>query len=220
MSTDKDYSGASPEAPLNQPTPDDASGAEAIPCDETSASGGTTRKKTNLLAPGGTKELRSHFDRMLIFASVLLLLCLYLPWLPGMYGSIPGWKIPYSIPDIPLDEIRHLDSVDRPDSIFLLNFIAVGVLVFCRTSSISGLRDLVASIVLVVGGTYAGVYFAGEWGWCFFYHYVGCYVAFAALAMVVASGLFRMRLIRQMPLVKSLLLLSGAFLITGWFLPR
>jgi len=163
--------------------------------------------------------LKPHFDLLLIAAGVLAFLSLYLPWLPAIYGTVPGWMVPYSTADLMLDEIRHLEDVRRPESLFILSFVGAAALLFSRTSRFAGLRDLAASILLTVGGGYVLVYFAGEWGWCLLYHHVGPYAAFTALALVVAAGLRRINYMPRTPAARLFLLLAGAFLATGFFLP-
>lgn len=167
----------------------------------------------------GHFRFKARFDGLLVLAALLAFLSLYLPWLPGLYGAVPGWKVPYSTTDIPLDEIRHLENVVRPHSMFLLSFVGIVALVFSRTSRYVGIRDLLAGIVLVVGGGYVLIYFADEWAWCLLYHYVGPYAAFASLGLMAAAGLRRMTLLRWIHISRALLLLAAAFLITAWFLP-
>lgn len=164
-------------------------------------------------------ELTPQFDRLLVLAALLAFLSLYLPWLPGLYGSVPGWKVPYSTPDIPLDEIRHLEEVAKPDSLFLINCVGLLALLFCRTSRHAGVRDLVASVILTVGGGYFLIYFAHEWGWCLRYSYVGPYAAFMSLGLIIGAGLWRTKYMPWVEPSKVLLLVASAFLLTGLFLP-
>jgi hypothetical protein len=155
----------------------------------------------------------------LILAVLLALASLYLPWLPGLYGPVPGWKVPYAAPDVSLDQIRHLEAVARPDSLFLLSFVSIVAFLLCRTSRYAGVRDIVAAVVLVAGGGYLLVYFADEWGWCLSYNYVGPYAAFASLILMVISGLLRSKFMPWISRDRILLLLASAFLVTGWFMP-
>ncbi len=174
----------------------------------------------DLLRLGGAHRLlRPRFDRVLILGVSLAFVSLYLPWLPGLYGAIPGWKVPYCAPSVSLDIIRHLEAVKRPESLFLLSLVGVMALVFCRTSRYAGVRDIVAAIILTAGGGYALIYFADEWGWCLLYNYVGPYAAFTALVLVVSAGLRRTTFVPWVPVSRALLLLASAFLITGWFMP-
>lgn len=166
----------------------------------------------------GTR-LTPQFDRLLILAAILALVSLYLPWLPGLYGAVPGWKVPYSTPDISLDEIRHLETVVRPESLFIINLVGIAILAFCRTSRHAGMRDLVAGVLLVAGGGYVLIYFAREWGWCLLYNYVGPYAAFTSLGLVVASGLLRVKFMPWIRPADLLKVIAAAFLITGFFLP-
>ena len=164
-------------------------------------------------------ELKPQFDRLLLAAAILAVFSLYLPWLPGLYGSVPGWKAPYSTPEITLDQIRHLEDVRRPESLFVLSIAGAVALAFCRTSRFAGVRDLVATMVLVTGGFYGLVYFADEWGWCLRYHYVGPYAAFASLGLMVLAGLCRSKFMPWIPKSGIYLLLASALLLTGWFMP-
>jgi len=163
--------------------------------------------------------LKPQFDRLLVLAAVLAFASVYLPWLPGLYGSVPGWKVPYSQPDIPLDEIRHLEMVKRPESLFLINIVGIVAVLFCRTSRHAGLRDLVACVLLVTGGGYILAYFLDEWRWCLFYNYVGPYAAFMSMALMVTAGLLRTKFMTWVPQSRVLLLVASAFLLTGFFLP-
>ncbi|MCD6405970.1 MAG: hypothetical protein J7M19_09100 [Planctomycetes bacterium] len=174
----------------------------------------------DLLHLGGAHRLlRPRFDRVLILGVFLAFLSLYLPWLPGLYSAVPGWKVPYCAPSVSLDVIRHLEAVKRPESLFLLSLVGVIALVFSRTSRYAGVRDFVAAIILAAGGGYALIYFADEWGWCLLYNYVGPYAAFTALALVVLAGVRRTTFVPWVPVSRALLLLASAFLITGWFMP-
>jgi hypothetical protein len=165
------------------------------------------------------REISAQYDRLLVLAAVLAFLSLYLPWLPGLYGAVPGWRVPYSTPDIPLDEIRHLEQVIRPNSLYYVNFIGVIALIFCRTSKRAGVRDFVASVILAVGGGYFLVYFIHEWGWCLRYSYVGPYATFMSLALFTAAGLWRTKYMPWVATSKVFLLVASAFLLTGFFLP-
>jgi hypothetical protein len=170
--------------------------------------------------PGeGHIRLKPQIDRLLVLAGLLAILSLYLPWLPGMFGGVPGWKVPYATPEVPLDQIRHLENVKRPDSLFLLSLAGVTAFLFSSTSRYAGVRDLVAAVILVTGGGYLLVYFADEWGWCLTYNFVGSYAAFTSLALMVVSGLARARFMPWIPRSRMLLLLASAFLMTGWFMP-
>lgn len=167
----------------------------------------------------GPLRLRPQFDRLLIVAAVLAFLTLYLPWLPGLYGPVPGWKVPYAAPEVSLDQVRHLEDVERPDSLFLMSLVGVLALVFCRTSRYAGVRDIVAAVLLVSGGGYVLIYFVDEWSWCLSYNYVGPYAAFGSLVITVAAGLLRTRFMPWTPKSRVLLLAASAFLMTAWFLP-
>ena len=169
--------------------------------------------------PPRVTVLVPQFDRLLVLAAVFALVSLYLPWLPGLYGPVPGWKVPYATTDVPLDEIRHLESVTRPESLFLLNFAGIVALIFCRTSRHAGIRDLVAVVLLVTGAGYMLLYFAEQWGWCLSYNYVGPYAAFTSLGIMVISGVLRPRFMPWVPRTKVLFLLAASFLLTGLFLP-
>lgn len=167
----------------------------------------------------GPLRLRPQFDRLLILAAILAFVSLYLPWLPGLYGAVPGWKVPYSAPEVSLDQLRHLEEVVRPDSLFLMSLVGVLALVFCRTSRYAGVRDIVAAVLLVAGGGYVLVHFVDEWSWCLSYYYVGPYAAFTSLGLTVVAGLMRTRYMRWIPRSRVLLLVASAFLMTAWFMP-
>lgn len=164
-------------------------------------------------------KLKPQFDGLLLAAAILAVFSLYLPWLPGLYGSVPGWKAPYSTPEITLDQIRHLEGVKRPESLFLLSIAGAIALAFCRTSRFAGVRDLVATMILVTGGFYGLIYFADEWGWCLRYHYVGPYAGFASLGLMILAGLCRSKFMPWIPRSGIYLLLASALLLTGWFMP-
>jgi hypothetical protein len=163
--------------------------------------------------------LRQQFDRLLVLAAILAFASLYLAWLPGLYEPIEGWKVSYATPNMPLDELRHLEMVARPESVLLLNVVGFLALLFCRTSRHAGVRDLVACVLLVAGGGYLLIYFAHEWGWCLPYNYVGAYAGFLALGLVVASGLLRTKFMPWIAQSRAFLLVASAFLLTGFFLP-
>jgi len=172
-------------------------------------------------APLPPKEivLQPQFDRLLVLSAILAFASLYLPWLPGIPGPIVGWSVYYAAPDMPLDILRHWQEVGRRESIFLLNIVGLVAVLFSRTSRHAGLRDLVACVTLVTGGGYLLVYYAHEWGWCFLYNYVGPYAAFTSLALMVSSGLLRTKFMTWVAQSRVLLLVSSAFLLTGFFLP-
>ncbi len=167
----------------------------------------------------GPPQLRPQFDRLLILAAVLGFLSLYLPWLPGLYGPVPGWRVPYSALEIPLDQIRWLEDVARPDSLFLMPLVGALGLLFCRTSRYAGVRDVAAAVLLVAGGGYVLIYFFAEWSWCLLYYYVGSYAAFMSLGLTVVAGLLRTRWMPWMPRNRLLLLAASAYLMTAWFMP-
>ncbi len=169
--------------------------------------------------PPRSIEFAPQFDRLLVLASFLALASLYLPWVPGLSNWVPGWKLPYAAAEIPLDEIRHLENVARPESLFFLNFAGIVALIFCRTSRHAGLRDLVATVLLVAGGGYTFIYFAQQWGWSLSYNYVGPYAGFASLGLMVIAGLLRPRFMPWVPQSKVLFLVASAFLLTGLFFP-
>ena len=164
-------------------------------------------------------SLVAQFDRLLVLAAILAFTSLYLPWLPGINGSVPGWNVPYSALDVPLDEIRRIEEVKRPESLFLLNAVGFLALLFCRTSRHAGLRDQAACVLLVNGGGYILLYFAHEWGWCLLYNYAGPYLAFLALGLVVLAGLLRTKFMPWIAQSRVYLMLASAFLLTGFFLP-
>lgn len=166
-----------------------------------------------------TPAIRTQFDRLLVLSAVFSLASLYLPWLPGVNAPITGWNLYYSLSDMTLDELRHWQQVERPESIFLLLAVFCVAAVFSRTSRHAGLRDLVACVILVAGGGYLLIYYVKEWGWCLLYHYAGSYIAFTSLALMVAGGILRTKFMPWISQSKALLLVSSAFLMTAFFLP-
>ena len=200
-------------SPLGEkrPAAGDSGVLRALPSEE-------KRLKPAPLPPRET-TLWQQFDRLLVFATFLAFACLYLPWLPGLYGPIQGWKVYYSTPDMTLDELRHWEMVERPESLYSILVAGFIGLLFCRTSRHVGVRDLVASVLLVAGGGYLLTYFAHEWGWCLLYYYVGPYAAFLALALLVVAGLLRTKFMPWIGQSQVFRLLASAFLLTGFFLP-
>ena len=164
-------------------------------------------------------RLRPQFDRFLILAALLAFASIYLPWLPGLYGAVPGWRVPTAMPDVSLDIIRHLETLRRPESIFLLDLVGILAILFCRTSRHAGFRDQVASLLLVTGGGYTLIYFAHEWAWALAYSYVGPYAALLALGLVIVAGIFRTKFMPWISPGKVLMLSASAFLLTAFFLP-
>jgi hypothetical protein len=171
------------------------------------------------LATGGAPGIKAQFDRLLVLSALFALASLYLPWLPGVNAPITGWNLYYSLSDMTLDELRHWQQVERPESIFLFVIVCLAAALFSRTSRHAGLRDLVACVTLVAGGGYFLVYYIKEWGWCLLYNYVGPYAALTSLALMVSGGLLRTKFMPWISQSKVLLLVASSFLMTGFFLP-